>query len=180
GCIPLLGYCLGQHMPHRMTRATKYVALSALTFALVCTALCQTFPAYLASIFSDDQAVVDTAVTQIHHIFAFTWLQSITFIAGAVTQVSRHIRANLVSNMAKPVCLLTFILLLPTFRGVSGVWEAYLVSDILSNSAGIAVFLKFFFTMRRGDLRLGEDITKDGGETVDEGEAEEDGEAVDV
>ena len=145
GYIPIVSYNFGNKNPTRVKEAFKIALYIKFFFNLIACVLIMLFPAFVASLFTEDPALIDV-VTQYTPIFfagmTIFGLQRTcqnTFVALGQAQVSLFI-----ALLRKVILLIPLALILPVLMGgnVTGVFLAEAIADA---TAAILCTLIFSF-----------------------------------
>ena len=149
GAQPVLSFNYGAREYKRVRTGIAFTSIGGMIFTSVCWILVLTHPAFLFSLFSNDQALVETGIHAMQIYFFGFFFMSLQF-AGQSTFValgkSRH--AVFFSLLRKAFIVFPLTLWLPTVfgLGVDGVFLAEPISNLLG---GVASFATMMFTVWR-------------------------------
>jgi Na+-driven multidrug efflux pump len=142
GMQPILGfnYGAGQYARVRdtvMLCAGLATAISALGFLIMFL-----FPQHLFAIFSEDVDLIGSGAGATRIMVLMMPLLGFQFVVGAMYQALGKARPALILSVTRQVVfLIPFVLILPYYFGLAGVWMAFPVSDLLT-----FVLTLFFFS----------------------------------
>jgi len=149
GAQPVLSYNYGAKEYKRVRNGIAFTSIGGMLFTTVCWILVLTHPRFLFSLFSNDQALVETGVHAMQIYFFGFFFMSLQF-AGQSTFValgkSRH--AVFFSLLRKAFIVFPLTLWLPTIFGLGadGVFLAEPISNLLG---GVASFTTMMLTVWR-------------------------------
>lgn len=147
GAQPVISYNYGAKQYARVRSGIIFTSVAAAIFTTVCWIIVLTHPAFLISLFSSDQALVDIGIHSMQIYFFGFFFMSLQF-AGQSTFValgkSRH--AVFFSLLRKAFIVFPLTLWLPTVAnlGVNGVFLAEPVSNLIG---GVACFVTMVATI---------------------------------
>jgi len=91
------------------------------------------FPRILMLVFTDDILAVEMGITALRIIFALSMTIGLQIITGGVFQALGKARAAFILSMSRQIFfLIPMLLAFPLIFGLSGVWLAFPLSDLLS------------------------------------------------
>lgn len=149
GAQPVLSFNYGAKEYKRVRTGIAFTSIAGMLFTAVCWILVLTHPAFLFSLFSNDQALVETGIHAMQiYFFGFVFM-SLQF-AGQSTFVAlgKSHHAVFFSLLRKAFIVFPLTLWLPTVFGLGpdGVFLAEPISNLLG---GVASFATMMFTVWR-------------------------------
>ena len=151
--LPLTAQNIGADQPDRVRRAVRITVLAALAFVALGAVVIWTAAAPLVSIFNDDAAVVDHAVTYLRILSGALPFFVVIFVAQNLLQGLEKPQWPLVVGLWRlGLGLLLFCLLFTQVLdfGVAGIWWALLAAAI--TGAALAALLAWRTGRRKGLL----------------------------
>ena len=147
GAQPVIGYNYGAREYKRVRSGIIFMSAAGMIFTTICWILVLTHPRELLSLFSSDQAMIETGVRSMQIYFFGFFLMSFQF-AGQSTFVAlgKSRQAIFFSLLRKAVIVFPLTLLLPKIAGlgVDGVFLAEPISNLLG---GVACFTTMVVTI---------------------------------
>ncbi|MGI8316496.1 MATE family efflux transporter [Halobacillus mangrovi] len=133
GMQPIIGYNYGAKQYDRL----KETILLGMKVVTIISAgifiLMMAFPEGLMQIFTGDEATIETGAHAMRIMFALAILIGAQVVSGGLYQALGMAKPALILSMARQVVfLIPLVLILPHFFGVTGVWLAFPISDLLS------------------------------------------------
>lgn len=149
---PVLGFNYGANKPQRVKSGIRFISVCAFVYSLLVWLMIRLIPEPLISIFNDDPDLIAAAVPSLSLYFMTYFMMALQF-AGQSTFVSlgKSKQATFFSIFRKVIIVLPLTLLLPKFMGVSGVFWAEVISNVVG---GLCCFGTMYFTVYR---RLGKE-----------------------
>ncbi len=143
GLLPVVGYNYGAKLDSRVNESIvlgmKVATLISLTGFLIVIA----FPEALMRIFTDDPALIEMGIPALRTLYALSITVGIQMVAGGVFQALGKAREAFIASMARQVLfLIPLLFLLPPFLGLSGVWLAFPLADLLSFALAIWLIMR--------------------------------------
>jgi len=133
GMQPIAGYNYGAKLYPRVIAVLKKTILFATIIMTAGTIIVQLFPDQVASIFTTEQRLIDIAVPGLRWVFAFYPLVGFQMVTSAFFQsIGKPNKAIILSMVRQVFLLIPFLLILPNYWGVTGVWASVSISDFLS------------------------------------------------
>lgn len=150
GMQPIIGYNYGGN---QFTRLKETIMLGMKVVTIISAfifIIMMTLPEILMHIFTGDQTVIDSGAYAMRIMFAMSVLIGVQVVSGGLYQALGMAKPALILSMARQVLfLIPLVLLLPNFFGVTGVWLAFPLADILAFTLSIFFLYKdrkLFFT----------------------------------
>lgn len=153
GVTPIVGYNYGAKHYDRVSAAIKLAYKVAWWMGLAVFLLVMIFPRQLLAIFTSDPQVIEMGTKALRLMFALCMTIGIQMVTGGVFQALGKARAALILALARQVLfLIPFLLILPLLLGLTGVWLAYPLSDLIGFLIGLVYVYRhrdLFFGPRR-------------------------------
>ncbi len=133
GFIPIAGYNYGAanygRVKESITQSIKYAAiLATLIFSFILF-----FATPIVSVFTTDSKVLADTPNALRWVFAASPIIAVQLIGAAYFQAIGDAKKALLLTLSKQgFFLIPFVLILPNFFGIFGVWVAFPISDVLS------------------------------------------------
>lgn len=135
GVQPLIGYNFGSGDHSRVIHAVKLALLWAFAFFSLSFCIIMFFPGQLVSLFNRESfELMEMTVRGMRISYLCLPLLSVTIITGFTLQSLGKARASLLLNLCRQVVFwIPFIIILPVFLGLDGVWMSFPISDALGS-----------------------------------------------
>ena len=160
GAQPVLGYNYGAGEKKRVLQAIRFTTAVCVGFMLFCWALMEFLPGPFVRIFTEETALIETAVPSVRIYYCGIFLMSLQLMAQSTFQgLGKARQAVFFSLFRKVVVETPLMLLLPRLWGLGarGVFWAEPVSDLLGGAAAyITMLITVYYPIRR---RLQEEST---------------------
>lgn len=133
GMQPIAGYNYGAKLYPRVTAVLKKTILFATIIMIIGFTIVELFPHQVASIFTAEEHLIEIAVPGLRWVFAFYPLVGFQMASSAFFQsIGKPDKAIILSMVRQVFLLIPFLLILPNYLEVTGVWMSMTVSDFLS------------------------------------------------
>ena len=133
GMQPIAGYNYGANLYPRVLSVLKKSILYATLIMLAGFTIVQLFPHAVASIFTTKDELIDIAVPGLRWVFFIYPLIGFQMVSSAFFQSIGKPKKSIILSMTRQVLfLIPFLLILPSFWGVKGVWASITISDSIS------------------------------------------------
>lgn len=133
GLMPLVGYNYGANLHNRVSESITLAIKASTAIVALGFIVVMVFPQQLMWIFINDPAAIEMGQTALRIIFALALTVGIQMVSGGVFQALGYAKTALILSMSRQVLfLIPLILTLPFIFGLSGVWLAFPVADLLS------------------------------------------------
>ena len=146
GYIPIVSYNYGNKNPARVKEAFRIALTVLFSFNLIACVFIMLFPSFVASLFTEDAALVEVVVRYTPIFFAGMTIFGLqracqnTFVALGQARISLFI-----ALLRKVILLIPLALLLPHLMGsVTGVYLAEAIADATAAISCTAIFLVAF------------------------------------
>jgi Na+-driven multidrug efflux pump len=131
GFLPIVGFNFGAKKLDRVSDVTRLALTSATIIAgfLFLGVMIFTYP--LASLFSNDQALLERAVPAIRMVFLATPLLATSLMGSAFFQAIGQAKLAMILALSKQgFLLIPLLLILPHFIGIDGIWYSFPIADV--------------------------------------------------
>ena len=133
GFQPIAGYNYGAKKFDRVKSSLLLSTAYATLIASVSWLIIQFFPRQILSVFSSDQALLDIATPALKITMLAIPIIGIQAIGSTLFQaIGKKAPSIFLSLTRQFIFLIPFLLILPSFMQINGVWAAFPVADILS------------------------------------------------
>ncbi len=147
GMQPILGFNYGAGQYARVKDTVMLCVGLATAISVLGFLIMFLFPDQLFSIFSKDVSLIGSGAGATRIMVLMMPLLGFQFVVGAMYQALGKARPALILSVTRQMLfLIPFVLILPYFFGLKGVWMAFPVSDLLT------FVLTLFFFMNEYDL----------------------------
>jgi len=155
GSQPILGFNYGAKRYDRVKATLKYTVSTAAAISFIGWFVIVFFPQIPIRIFTEDQALIDIAMSGMP-IFAGAFLLTGTqLIMAMFFQSVGKAKIALILNMLRQVILfIPLMLILPRYLGLYGVWYAGLIADITAFVITVSLFTYTLRTKLRSIVRV--------------------------
>ncbi len=153
GLLPIVGFCLGARLWHRLWRAVRLASLGLVVVMGVSTVVLEIFAPQTIGIFSDDPELLAMAVPAMRIFMSTMILIGPEIIIITTFQgLSRGKEAMILSLVRQFVFFVPALLLLPRVLGITGVWLSMPISDALAFVVSVLWLLREYrFQKRTGE-----------------------------
>ncbi|MEC2070747.1 MATE family efflux transporter [Alkalihalophilus marmarensis] len=143
GMMPIVGYNYGAKQFERM-RETIWLTLKVVVISSVVIFLSMMiFPAWFMRIFTADPEVIEAGASAMRILFLTFFVVGVQVVAGGLYQALGKPKPALILSLSRQILfLIPLVLILPRFFGVSGVWIAFPIADVLSFVLASALLYK--------------------------------------
>ncbi|MED1601436.1 MATE family efflux transporter [Alkalihalophilus marmarensis] len=143
GMMPIVGYNYGAKQFERM-RETIWLTLKVVVISSVVIFLSMMiFPAWFMRIFTADPEVIEAGASAMRILFLTFFVVGVQVVAGGLYQALGKPKPALILSLSRQILfLIPLVLILPRFFGVSGVWIAFPIADVLSFILASALLYK--------------------------------------
>jgi len=132
GLLPIVGFNFGARLWNRLWRAIKLASGGLALFMSVALLVLEIFAPNLIGIFSDDPELIATAVPAMRIVLSTLVIVGPTILFVTAFQgLSKGKEALILSLIRQFVFFVPLLFLLPRIWGITGVWFALPISDIL-------------------------------------------------
>ncbi|OLS36098.1 MATE family efflux transporter [Alkalihalophilus pseudofirmus] len=143
GMMPIVGYNYGAKQFERM-RETIWLTLKVVVISSIVIFLSMMiFPAWFMRIFTADPEVIEAGASAMRILFLTFFVVGVQVVAGGLYQALGKPKPALILSLSRQILfLIPLVLILPRFFGVSGVWIAFPIADVLSFILASALLYK--------------------------------------
>lgn len=144
---PVLGYNYGAKQPRRVKTGIRFITVCAFIYSFLVWVVIRVIPEPLIAIFNNDPELTAAAVPALNLYFITFFMMALQF-SGQSTFVSlgKSKQATFFSIFRKVIIVLPLTLILPHFVGVSGVFWAEAISNVVG---GLCCFGTMYLTVYR-------------------------------
>ena len=144
---PVLGYNYGAKKPNRVKAGIRFITICAFLYSFLVWVVIRVVPEPLIAIFNSDPALMEATIPALNLYFITFFMMALQF-SGQSTFVSlgKSKQATFFSIFRKVIIVLPLTLILPRFMGVSGVFWAEAISNVVG---GLCCFGTMYLTVYR-------------------------------
>lgn len=154
GLRPLIGYNYGAREHRRVRQLYSTALLLTAGIMLVGTVLCLTLPERLVGLFTDTDAAVEAGGAALRIISAGFVVSSVSIVSsGALEGLGKGLPSLVISLCRYFVIIVPAAFLLSRWLGVSGVWHAFWLTELVSAAAAWCIYQRI---AGQGAPRLGQ------------------------
>lgn len=150
GMMPIVGFNYGAK---KISRVKESIVLSmkiSTAIALLAFLLVMTLPGLLMRVFTTDPAAIEMGKIALRIIFTLSFTVGMQMVTAGVFQALGKAREAFLISMARQILfLIPLLLLLPLQLGLTGIWLAFPLADLLSVALTFLLIYrhrKYFFT----------------------------------
>ena len=138
GLLPLIGYNFGAGKRKRITELILKAALSGIMWSGSCWVIIMLFPRQVLSVFNSDPIFLTEGVHGVRIYFICIFILGIQMIPGFFFQgIGKGLPATILSASRHFIFLLPSVLMLPGILGVTGLWMAFPIADVMTFIVGL-------------------------------------------
>ena len=143
--ISIVAYNYGAQKPERITKALKIVTVSALSFMLLGLGIFQAVPQVLLGIFDKSELFLTLGSSALRTIsFCFPLAAVCIALSASFQALGNGIYSSIVSLCRQLVVLLPAAYLLSLTGGLSAVWWAFPIAELMSLATTLFFFLRIY------------------------------------
>ena len=143
--ISIVAYNYGAQKPERITKALKIVTVSALSFMLLGLGIFQAVPQVLLGIFDKSELFLTLGSSALRTIsFCFPLAAVCIALSASFQALGNGIYSSIVSLCRQLVVLLPAAYLLSLTGGLSAVWWAFPIAELMSLDTTLFSFLRIY------------------------------------
>jgi putative MATE family efflux protein len=140
GMQPIAGYNYGARLYLRVTHVLKLSIIYATVIMTAGFLIVELFPRTVSSVFTDDKQLIDLAVVGLRYVFMFYPLVGFQMVTSTFFQsIGKPKNAILLSLTRQVIFLIPFLLILPKYWAINGVWLSMPISDFVSVILSVAL-----------------------------------------
>ena len=133
GMLPIAGYNFGANLQSRVREVLKKTIFYATLIMCVGFVVVEALPHHVASIFTTEKELIDIAAIGLRWVFIFfPFIGFQMVVANYFQSIGKAYKAIILSLTRQVLILIPFLLILPNYLGVTGVWASMSISDFLS------------------------------------------------
>lgn len=149
GMQPIVGFNLGANLYYRVREALIMAVKTASIILTTGYILIALFPAQLASLFTQDQTLIDYCVPALRISLITFPVVGVQMIATAFFQSIRKPGLSMMISLSRQLLfLLPFLLILPPIMGVHGVWWSMPLADVFSITLSIILLRREYYRLK--------------------------------
>jgi putative MATE family efflux protein len=142
GLQPILGFNYGAKRYDRGLNVIKIAIIWATFFCSIAFAVLYTFPEFFARIFNSDPELIALTVYGAKRVFIMLPVVGFIMVGSTMFQaLGKPIQAFLSSVSRTVLFLIPLVLILPNFWQLDGVWWAFPITDVLTFSLVLSLFI---------------------------------------
>lgn len=143
GAQPIIGFNYGAKRGDRVKKAYILSATIAFIVLVIAWIVVQTFPSLILSMFNDDPKLMDIAVRGMRIYLIMLPIVGISITGSNFIQsIGKAKIAMFLSLLRQVILLIPFILILPIFFKLDGVWIAQGVSDFIAVTITVCILIR--------------------------------------
>lgn len=143
GMVPIIAYNYGAKRPDRMTRAIKLSVLAAVCVMVVGFVIFQTVPQVLLGFFKASETMLELGIPALRTISISFLLAGYCIVVGSVFQALGHGIYSMTVSLARQLfVLLPLAFILSRLIGLSAVWWAYPLAELVSVLVSTLLFVR--------------------------------------
>lgn len=141
GIRPLVGYNYGAKEYKRVKKIYTTSMLLTVSIMFVGTLLCLIFPDRLMHLFTENEETIRVGATALRMISAGFMVSSVSIVSsGALEGLGMGMPSLLISLCRYIVVIIPAALILSHFTGVTGVWHAFWITELISATAAWLIY----------------------------------------
>lgn len=138
GMQPIVGYNFGARQYSRVNEALKITIFLATCVTTLGFLLAEIIPRFLSTMFTSDNDLIEKSIYGLRIVFATFPIVGFQMVASNFFQSIGQAKKSIFLSLTRQVlCLIPFLIILPQFWGITGIWISMPISDI------IATFISF-------------------------------------
>lgn len=143
GLQPVVGYNYGARQPGRAWQAVRLAIAMTTGMSLISFVLLFAFPGPLMRVFSQDPELIALSAEASRMIvLALPLVGFQLVVAGAYQALGRALPALVLALLRQVILFIPLVLVLPRHFGLSGVWIAYPLADLLAAALTLVFLLR--------------------------------------
>lgn len=153
GSQPILGYNYSKRQYERVREILKITIMIGTILTSVSWAIFELVPSYIARCFGDNMELIEVTKT------GMRIYMSVFFLVGSQVVISNYfqsigrVKVSIFLSVSRQIIfLLPCIAILPLFWGITGVWLAQVVANILAFGVAVYCLRKHLKKMERNEL----------------------------
>lgn len=159
GMQPIAGYNYGAKLYGRVMEVLKKTIFGATIIMTVGFIVVELFPHLIASIFTDEEELIDLSVTGLRYVFMLYPLVGFQMVTSTFFQsIDKPQKAIILSLTRQVIFLIPCLIILPKFWGIDGVWLSMPIADFMSIALSLILLI--------GQLRQFKSLNNEQGKIV--------------
>ncbi len=140
---PVAGFNYGAGLMSRVRQTVKITLISLGLYGTVAATLMMVFPHFLFRLFTTDVRLVNEGVPALRYIVAMLPFIGIQIVGASFFQSIGKARPAVILGLLRQVIMLIpLVILLPLFLGVTGIWIAFPVADLVATVVTALVLMR--------------------------------------
>ncbi|GHT04643.1 MATE family efflux transporter [Bacteroidia bacterium] len=133
GMQPIAGYNYGARLNDRVLKVLRRAVLWATAVMIIGFLVVELFPYAVASLFTTEENLVAIAIPGLRWVFAIYPLVGFQMVTSAFFQsIGKSEKSILLAMTRQVLFLIPFLLIFPSYWGITGVWTSMPAADFLS------------------------------------------------
>lgn len=145
GATPIAGYNYGAKLYKRVSRVLFIAIIFATVVMITGFVVVQLFPRTIASFFTDDVNLINLTVEGLRYVFICFPIIGFQMVASTFFQsIGKAKKAIFLSLTRQVIFLIPFLIILPNFWGIIGIWLSLPLSDLFSTILTLILLIAQF------------------------------------
>ncbi|MDE7218180.1 MAG: MATE family efflux transporter [Oscillospiraceae bacterium] len=154
GAQPIVGYNYGAKKLGRVRELLRLIVAWTAIVCVICTVLFEAFPLFFIRMFgADGDLYTQFAVRCLRIYLSLILFTCVQKVCAIFLQSIGHAKAAAPLSILRDVLLIIFSLLVPAFWGVTGIFWAAPIADVLAAVATAAVMARLWTQLKAGDAQ---------------------------
>ncbi|HBL37415.1 MAG TPA: MATE family efflux transporter, partial [Firmicutes bacterium] len=155
GMQPIVGYNYGAKNLGRVKRTVRLSIISSMLFAVTSSGLAQLFPDQLIRLFSTEAVLIKEGVYALRLVILMVPIVAVQIVGAAFFQAIGKVIPAIILTLSREILLfIPFVLILPRFFGLFGIWVSFPVADFFAALITTMLLIREMRMMER-ELILG-------------------------
>ena len=155
GMQPIVGYNYGAKNLSRVKRTVRLSIISSMLFAVTSSGLAQLFPDQLIRLFSTEAVLIKEGVYALRLAILMVPIIAVQIVGAAFFQAIGKVIPAIILTLSREILLfIPFVLILPRFFGLFGIWVSFPVADFFAALITTILLIREMRMMER-ELILG-------------------------
>ncbi|MCO6565676.1 MAG: MATE family efflux transporter [Apibacter sp.] len=153
GMQPVAGYNFGAKLYHRVKEVLKKTITGATIVMSIGFFIVELIPHVVASIFTNDEELINIASVGLRIVFICYPIVSLQIVISTFFQsINMAKKAIILSLTRQVIFLIPFLLILPNFLGITGIWISMPIADFFSTILAILMLSNQFKEFNKQNL----------------------------
>lgn len=145
GMQPIVGYNYGARQYDRVNETLKITIILATCVTTFGFLLAEFFPRFLSSLFTPDDELIEKSVYGLRIIFVTFPIVGFQMVTSNFFQSIGQAKKSIFLSLSRQVlCLIPFLIILPRFFGITGIWISLPLADIIATFFALALLRGHF------------------------------------